>query len=365
MKSQWILTSALMGIVAAILFLLAYTIRSTAWILTTIVFIATFLFFIFRNPAFWYRRMAASMILAWITSTFIPIKSFTAVLKHYGANLEAEFPQPTTSYHIGFMFIITVLLVLDFLMRMKQLSPTSKRDSYTGPPQDETMEKVKATVLAIIERSSITEKQKEKLVDDIDFTISQIQNHLGTTRSGTSALTLLSPLNTAVRPPFVFDWKVDQQFIAKNELSETPFKLIIRRMDNSEVVFETSTTNSTLQAPDDLVQRLEPDVSYTWDIQVFDQKNELLLGSDSTPAIKHYNTFQLFSQNSTLDALLKEHKRDDSSTNHVAIALILEKFDLKDEALTALHKALTIDPANEYADNRRKRILDAQGKSFE
>ncbi len=364
MKLHWILLSALMGVVAALLFILAYTIQNIGWILATIVFVVTFLFFIFRNPALWYRRMAASMILAWITSTFIPIKSLSAVLEHYGVDIRADFPQPTALYHIGFMFIIAALLVFDYLMRTtpdKQLSEIATSSKPIKPPE-QTIEQVKETVLAIIERSSIAAKQKEKLKGDIDFTITQIQTHVRTVRSGgLKNINLLSPLNTAVRSPFTFKWELSDRFMNSNDVSDLMFKLIISRENSNDIVFETSIKNSTFQSTAKLVERLNPGLWYTWTIQVLDKENNIVTSSEVVQLNSRFHKFKLFSENETLELLLQENRKK-SVTDFIATALIYETFELRKDALNEIEKALKIVPNDAYAVKFRKRIIAAQGK---
>lgn len=360
MKLKWILLSALMGIFAAVLLVMAYKIRTPAWIIGTAGFIAGFLFFIFRNPEFWYRRMAASLIFAWIALSTIPLTAINAAIRDY-FNIEFEFKPPTPIYHIGFVVIISVLVIVDFLMRTRKpvespKSPKRPAASLSKKEKEETIKKVKETVTAVIERSPLSAKQKTKLLNDIDFTLGQVTYHL---RSGKKKLTLQAPVFTAVRQPFAFVWDVSES------APKPQYRLEVRAMDDPQsVLLETRELQSKLPAPQELLDQLKPDTWYAWSVEVLDSNQKRLASSDSHAQRDKYR-FKLFAHDTILKPLIREFKNQSTlepADQHAALALIYEAFELRDEALRELEHALQLDAQYAYAKQIRQRILHAQGK---
>ncbi len=358
MKSRWILLSAIMGILAAVLFVMAYKIHTPAWIIGTAAFIAGFLFFIFRNPEFWYRRMAASLIFAWIAISAIPLTAANAAVRDF-FNIEVEFTPPTPIYHVGFVVIIGLLVVADYKMRTRQpVEQKTPTPSQSKKEKQETIKKVKETVTAVIERSSITQKQKSKLLSDIDFTLGQITYHL---RSSRKRLTLLSPVNTAVRTPFEFKWNYKNE----NEQLSPQYHFTVTEIKNPQkVLYEKQLAQPELAAPKTLIEALKPDTWYAWNVRILDSENQAVTSSAAHSQKAKYR-FKLFAQDEVLKPLLNELKKQSHAKPaelHTGRALIYETFELLDDALFELEQALNLNHQSDYAKNLRRRILNAQGK---
>ena len=369
MKSRWILLSAFMGIVAAILFILAYKIRTPVWIIGTIIFVVTFLFFIFRNPEFWYRRMTAALVFAWITLSVVPLTSVNTAISNI-FHMDVKFQHPSPLYHIGFMFIIALLVTADFFMRRLAVQSNAAQTQVahaTLPKQEkaETVNKVRETVKAVIERSSITAKQKAKLLDDIDFMVNQITYHM---RGGVKQkVKFLTPLNTAVRPPVQFAWAVNENSTGQKQEPGYSFRLCIRDENNNDkIALETNTNDPNYKLTTRTAKKLKPDTWYIWDIAVFDENKTLIHESNSSGTAQRKNRFKIFAQDDILAPIVKELEQDtasDDPLSHAALALILDAFELRDEALASVEKALAIDPRYAYAKKIKQKIHRLQGIS--
>jgi tetratricopeptide (TPR) repeat protein len=228
--------------------------------------------------------------------------------------------------------------------------------------------------LKILEKQRISQEAREKVQDAIDILklagISMMV--LGQQETSALKIKLLSPVNTAMRWPFAFRWRLetkDSEFYEKSKL-----KLLLKIFESSQhAIFAQEVTGKDfLEIPVVLQEKLAKGQWYRWRVEAFNEKGELV----GTCATKDNNIeidpeFQVFAQEDVLKSLLDKYsafaiKQEKAGFNpHVVLGAIYQSLLLRDEAVNEYGKAIEKEPTEKYLYERAIAVLQQQGLSEE
>ncbi len=228
--------------------------------------------------------------------------------------------------------------------------------------------------LKILEKQRLSKEAREKVQDAIDILklagISMVV--LGLQETSALKIKLLSPVNTAVRWPFAFRWRVEMKDGESYEKSK--LKLLLKIFESSQhaVFTQEITGKNSLELPVILQEKLAKGQWYRWRVEAFNEKGELVGTSTTKDSnIEIDPEFQVFAQEDVLKPLLDKYsvfafkQKETDFTPHVILGAIYQSLLLRDEAVNEFRKAIEKEPTEKYLYERAIAVPQQQGLSGE